>query len=137
MAGNAARHSFKSSTDYAVDTPGWRVNRVAYDEVRDGLPPDYDRDWRKAVEGRRHCLSRGPLAYEAVQRVYERTREACLVLKLAGRLPAWPRNQRVPREIERTLRELAQEARVGREANLVVTLTPPPVVAGAELATVY
>lgn len=121
---NAPIGGRRPATEQPVGSGIWQTIRRAYDEIMAGAPMSYDIEGVPGLVGGR-------------QRNYETAREACLTLKLAGQLPAWPRNQRVPLVIQTTNRTLRQERRPGRAANLVLTLTPPPVEAGAELSTVY
>lgn len=121
---NAPIGGRRPATEQPVGSGIWQTIRQAYDEIMAGAPMSYDIEGVPGLVGGR-------------QRNYETAREACLTLKLAGQLPAWPRNQRVPLVIQTTNRTLRQERRLGREANLVLTLTPPPVGSVADLASVY
>lgn len=109
----------------------WHVRRIAYEEVLHGYPPNYDRIWRDYLPNPIKPENEATASF-----IYERTRQACLSLKLAGRLPRWRVNESVPEVIREAYRALQQEFRLGREANLVLDFSPP-IMFPQELAGVY
>lgn len=99
-----------SAKSLKVNSQVMKTVRIAYEEVKQGLPPNYGAPDVRSVSA---CNN------------YERVRIACLTaMKVNGALPMWRRGTRIPGWLATELTNFNQEVRLGLETNLVVNLSP-------------
>ena len=107
---NVTQKPILGRADIKTKTPIMQVLRLAYEEVQQGLPPNYD---NHLLRDDAHCQN------------YERVRIACLsAMRVHGALPKWRKNTLVPLWLALEVLNFNQEIQFGLEMNLVVDLSP-------------